>query len=604
MKPILHRWHSLVWLPALVLCLLLSACRSGNREVAASLDRIEQVVGQHPDSALIELVRLDSLLDAGAVRIEGERQMARYALLKTQTRDKNYIDDTSDSLILRAVRYYDEHGSKREQMLAHFYHGSIQRNNGDNSQAYSSFLMAADLSNRIHDRFFHGKSFMNLSLVCYWLGSFDAIAFSDSAYFDFKSMGDNVGMAWALVYKAKSLSYYRHTEEAETIFKAVLSMTDSSLIAEECRRQYIDQCVRIGEFEKASMLMDELTTPFSFNDYINKVYVDIYRKDVSQAKEDISKAKEFIEGDNDSTFYYTALRNIDLESSDYHGAYNARARRFVLQDSIIRAMFSRTVASAQKDYLQQKNEHIEYVAANRKRILVLSSFIILLLLFGGILYIIIKRREHQQAISAYVEKASILENVLIEQKDKISALQTKVEETSAELENNIKRTDSDIKHAYAEFEHRIELISAEQEARERKHIGQVRLLYATRFIELNNLCESFYHFQGKLDEQRQIYKKVRLLIDSFVEPSQQKKLDSLIDANFDNAMKKVKSAQIGLSDIELQLYRLRVSGFSTPAICFIMHFDNQPAVKKRIQRLRKTILKSDSPYKEEIASLM
>jgi hypothetical protein len=133
MKPILHRWHSLVWLPALVLCLLLSACRSGNREVTASLDRIEQVVGQHPDSALAELVRLDSLLDAGAVSIEGDRQMARYALLKTQTHDKNYIDDTSDSLILRAVRYYDEHGSKREQMLAHFYHGAIFRNAKDHS---------------------------------------------------------------------------------------------------------------------------------------------------------------------------------------------------------------------------------------------------------------------------------------------------------------------------------------------------------------------------------------------------------------------------------------------------------------------------------------
>lgn len=588
----------------LFLASFFSSCKWGNSEVSASLDRIEQVVEQHPDSALIELVRLDSLLDADAVHLEGDAQHARYALLKTQTHDKNFIDDINDSLIMRAVRYYDEHGSDHERVLAHFYHGSIQRNNSDNSQAYSSFLMAADLSNRIQDKVFHGKSFMNLSLVCYRLGSFDAIAFSDSAYLDFKSIGDSVGMAWALVYKAKSLSYYRHTKEAESIFKAVLSMTDSSLIAEECRRQYINQCVRLGEFEKASMLMDELTTPYSFNDYINKVYVDIFRKDYSLAKEDVSKAKEFIEDDNDSTFYYTALRNIDLESSDYHGAYNALARRFVLQDSIIRTMFSRTVASAQKDYLQQKNEHIEYVAANRKRTMVLSSFIILLLLFGGILYIIIKRREHQQAISVYVEKASILEKVLLEQKDKISALQTKVKETSEELEINIKRKDTDIKHAYSEFEHRIDLISAEQEARERKHIEQVKLLYANRFIELNNLCESFYHVQGKIDEQKQIYKKLRMLIDSFVEPTQQKKLDSIIDANFNDTMKKVKSALIGLNDMELQLYRLRVSGFSTPAICFIMNFDNQPAVKKRIQRLRKTILKSDSPYKEEIASLM
>jgi hypothetical protein len=192
----------------------------------------------------------------------------------------------------------------------------------------------------------------------------------------------------------------------------------------------------------------------------------------------------------------------------------------------------------------------------------------------------------------------------MEQKEKISALQNKVEETSSELDNNIKRTDTDIKHAYAEFEHRIDLISAEQEDREKKHLEQVRQLYAKRFIELNDLCESFYRVQGKIDEQKQIYKKVRMLIDGFVEPSQQKKLDSIIDANFDDAMKKVKSAEIGLNEMELQLYRLKVSGFSTVAICLIMHYDNPPAIRKRIQRIRKTILQSESPYKEEIASLM
>ena len=127
--------NTLKYLFAVILPLIVGqlfvSCKQGNPVVSASLDRIEQVVQQRPDSALIELVRLDSLLAASAVSIEGDRQMARYALLKTQTNDKNFIDDTSDSLIMRAVRYYDEHGSKRERMLAHFYHGSIFRNAED-----------------------------------------------------------------------------------------------------------------------------------------------------------------------------------------------------------------------------------------------------------------------------------------------------------------------------------------------------------------------------------------------------------------------------------------------------------------------------------------
>ena len=139
--------------------LTIVSCRQGNAVADLSLDRIELAVQQHPDSALAELVRLDSLIDVGAVSIEGDRQMARYALLKTQTHDKNYIDDTNDSLILQAVRYYDEHGSKREQMLAHFYHGAIFRNAGEYSLAIPHYLKAADLASNISDYYDRGLSF-------------------------------------------------------------------------------------------------------------------------------------------------------------------------------------------------------------------------------------------------------------------------------------------------------------------------------------------------------------------------------------------------------------------------------------------------------------
>ena len=587
--------NTLKYLFAVILPLIVGqlfvSCKQGNPVVSASLDRIEQVVQQRPDSALIELVRLDSLLAASAVSIEGDRQMARYALLKTQTNDKNFIDDTSDSLIMRAVRYYDEHGSKRERMLAHFYHGSIFRNAEDYNQAIISFLKSLELADNLSDKASQGMSLLNLSLVCRMLGNIDAIEYADSAYQCFSMVGDTLRMSQSLLYKAASMSYFKYTEEAKAIFEKVLAMTDHIYTVKECKRLYIDQCVSTGEYEKASELYAQLSPPYYFMDYSNRVYVDVYFKDTVQAWQDINQAKELIRDDRDSTFYYTALRNVYLLTSDYHNAYNALARKSVLQDSIVRALFSQTVASVQKERLQQQNEHLKYVAANRKRSLILTSFIILLLFFGGVLYFFTKRKEQQQTINSYVEKASILEQVLMEQKEKISALQNKVEETSSELDNNIRRTDTDIK-------------SAEQEDRERKHLEQVRQLYAKRFIELNDLCESFYRVQGKIDEQKQIYKKVRMLIDGFVEPSQQKKLDSIIDANFDDAMKKVKSAEIGLNEMELQLYRLKVSGFSTVAICLIMHYDNPPAIRKRIQRIRKTILQSESPYKEEIASLM
>ena len=56
--------NTLKYLFAVILPLIVGqlfvSCKQGNPEVSASLDRIEQVVVLHPDSALIELVRLDS----------------------------------------------------------------------------------------------------------------------------------------------------------------------------------------------------------------------------------------------------------------------------------------------------------------------------------------------------------------------------------------------------------------------------------------------------------------------------------------------------------------------------------------------------------------
>ena len=563
-----------VFLP-LILGQLFVACKHGNPEVGASLDRIEQVVQQRPDSALIELVRLDSLLDAGAVSIEGDRQMARYALLKTQTNDKNYIDDTSDSLIMRAVRYYDEHGSKRERMLAHFYHGSIFRNAEDYNQAIISFLKSLELADNLSDKASQGMSLLNLSLVCRMLGNIDAIEYADSAYQCFSMVGDTLRMSQSLLYKAASMSYFKYTEEAKAIFEKVLAMTDHIYTVKECKRLYIDQCVSTGEYEKASELYAQLSPPYYFMDYSNRVYVDIYLKDTVQAWQDINQAKELIRDDRDSTFYYTALRNVYLLTSDYHNAYNALARKSVLQDSIVRALFSQTVASVQKERLQQQNEHLKYVAANRKRSLILTSFIILLLLFGGIIYIIIKRKEHQRIIETYMENVSDMQRTLLENTDAIATLQ-----------------------------HKAEAMDSERLAKEETYRNQIKSLFAKSFHELESLYKKYYQYQNEQGIQREIYKDVCDRINAFAQATQQEELDHLIDENFDHAMEKVKSPEFELSDKELQLYKYKVAGLSARTIRMLMHIESQDALQKRQQRLRKKILESKSPFATELASLM
>ena len=553
--------------------LSLSSCKHGNPVADQSLDRIESLVEEHRDSALLELIRLDSLITLGVVHLEGDAQHARYALLKTQTHDKNWIDDTNDSLILSAVRYYDDHGSKRERMLAHFYHGAILRNAGEYSLAIPHYLKASDLASNSSDYNNLGLSFLNLSLVCRLLGSIDAIEYADKAILCFNSIGDSLRENQSQIYKATALSDFKKTKEAKDIFEHVLSSTVDPLTIKECRRQYIDLCVKIGDYEKASELFIQLTPPYYFKDYSNKVYVDVYRRDTTLARENINLAKAQIRDERDSTFYYAALRNVYLLSSDYHNAYRALARKSALQDSIVRAMFSHSVASVQKEYLNQQYEHVRYVSEQRKQKWFFSSIVFLLLIAVGVAYILKKRREHQHDIDEYMENVSDLQQTLLKQENTISELQDYIE-----------------KNNYSD--------------QEKKHDRQDKKLFTQGFKELNNLCRIYFNNQGNYDIKDKIYEKVRSLIKNLSKDSKQKELEHIIDANFNHAMENAKSPEIGLNEEDLRLFRYRVAGFTDRSICLLMQIENPDTIKRRVQRLRRKIKQSDSPFKEDLASLI
>ncbi|MBQ5750256.1 MAG: tetratricopeptide repeat protein, partial [Bacteroidaceae bacterium] len=82
----------------LVAALLFVACRTDNTSIQL-LDQAETLMNVAPDTALALLDSIDS-------HRLGRADNARYALLRSQALDKNYIDITNDSLISIAVDYY------------------------------------------------------------------------------------------------------------------------------------------------------------------------------------------------------------------------------------------------------------------------------------------------------------------------------------------------------------------------------------------------------------------------------------------------------------------------------------------------------------------
>ena len=98
--------------------LLLMACNDP-KHVTDTLHRAEALMNEHPDSAL-------TLLQSVSPDEMGQnRTRALYALLYTQAQDKNYIDETNDSLISVAVDYYRNTDDVRHQFLSYYYQGRV-----------------------------------------------------------------------------------------------------------------------------------------------------------------------------------------------------------------------------------------------------------------------------------------------------------------------------------------------------------------------------------------------------------------------------------------------------------------------------------------------
>ena len=115
------------------LCSLLALCSCADRQhVAERLTAAEQFMGGgRPDSALYVLQSIDPAL------IHRASQQNHYYLLLAQAKDKCYIDETDDSVLLQVVDYYSRHRDKDKLFDAYYYLGRIYQNAARYSDAMS-----------------------------------------------------------------------------------------------------------------------------------------------------------------------------------------------------------------------------------------------------------------------------------------------------------------------------------------------------------------------------------------------------------------------------------------------------------------------------------
>lgn len=129
------------------LTIIIFAIAGCDRHSGASekLNLAESLMDSKPDSAL-------SILNAVNVEtLNGKKDKARYALLKSMALDKNYIDTTSLDILQPAIDYYLRKGTADEKLRTYYYQGRIYQNRENNDSAMQSFMRGREYCGQASD---------------------------------------------------------------------------------------------------------------------------------------------------------------------------------------------------------------------------------------------------------------------------------------------------------------------------------------------------------------------------------------------------------------------------------------------------------------------
>lgn len=169
----------LLWIVA---CLFLS-CAHKETEYAL-LRQADSLMWASPDSALALLKR------ASGRQWPTQADSVYYALLLAEAKDKNYIPQTSDSLIGQVAAYYVDQGDVHRQARAYYQWGNVHRNANRQAEALDKYLTASRLASKSKDLRLLTRIYGNAAFLFYLQ---DLYAEADSLYGKAMEAGFSLG---------------------------------------------------------------------------------------------------------------------------------------------------------------------------------------------------------------------------------------------------------------------------------------------------------------------------------------------------------------------------------------------------------------------------
>lgn len=395
--------------------------------VSIIISKAEELMREEPG---ISLSLLESISPS---MLRNDKQYAQYALLKSQALDKNYIDIDSDSLIKKAVVFYENTNDHRHKMLAYYYEGIVLVNGCNYTKSAIYFEKAIQEATLLSDYLFLGLSYRALANIMNATKNLtQAIEYDEKAIESFQKGEETLYEQYGWLTLAIDCSNDKQFSRAISIADSLYTIINSDILKDGFEQVKAEALIESGNCD--------FHIPVDIYKRANKYYFTptdygyyAYALDRINLRDSadlyIQKALSTSYNHIDSAGVKVFQARIENNRAHYKNAYQLLSDAVDVQDSLTRELLRQSVSVAQKDYF---NKEAQYQAL-RAKTAKLHVFIISLasiLAFAIFLFCIILRQRKKDSLikdqmaqlalekgrtnKLYTEKAHILGSLFSE----------------------------------------------------------------------------------------------------------------------------------------------------------------------------------------------
>lgn len=546
----------LIYIAIAIACILsLQSCRTGG--VSAELDYIETYINEYPDSALSVLQNINEDL------LHGSSNRNHYNLLLAQAKDKCFIDETEDSVMLSVVTYYSKRKDKEKLFMAYYYLGRIRQNAGRYTESIMSYLDAEQLIDYSDNELQKGLLYAHFGKLYEYQMDFSGAL---SAYEKASYYYDRAGSLPHQYYTTLDVGhlYLRMCkyEAAEPLIKDAMEWLYQSgnffLTGYACDLL----CMlyeAIGDFQSLSHLLDSKYAVY-YSDSVNRnlslayKYARDNRFNRMQQTFDNAWAAA-VSATDTATIYHQEYIVYKLMGQD-NNALASHEKLLAIQDSLVRAALQQPLHYIQADYFKTKASYTDLKARSRYTIAILLISLLILIICFIIISFKRKIENKNHEIERYIDQVSGLKNDI----DKRVA-------EAAVMITDIDRKDSDI----------------------RSMEDSIAELFSKQYKFLDKMCSVYYETHGCGKDKDAIYKQVKIEIERFSTDKRfLRELEGILNLHLDGVMKTLRSELPHLSEMDFRLLCFLLAGFSAKAIS-VFTGDSTGNIYVRKSRLKNEI---------------